>query len=195
MTNMCIILPRQTSRNTLEVHPYSLPFLPSKIRQSPSRTEALHALPNVSAAILKSNGIKAFGIARSVVQNYLSHGLWGTVPIHYKVLSTWTQSHLLLVLSHALFWLSWDGSWGTVGAQSNYPKKLQICYQVSHSWYSCFLATASLPHWNTIRKLFWFWFFTCLLMQKNWLKQSTWRNSEWPLLDLLYQFIWCKYQF
>lgn len=111
-----------------------------------SSHRSLHALPNGSAAIFESNGIKAFGISRSVVQNNLSHGPWETVPIHYKVRSTWTQSHLVFVLSRALLWLSRDGSWGTEGAQEIYLKKLLICYQVSHIWYSCFLATAPLSH-------------------------------------------------
>lgn len=156
-----------------------------------SPTEALHALPNVSDANLKSNGIKAFGIARSVVQNNLSHGCWGTVSIHYKVHSTWTQS--CPVLSCALFWLSRDGSWGTVGAQAIYkknPYRSIIKFHISDIHASLPLLLY-LTYWNTVKKLFWFWFSG----NAEKLIKAKHMGKFWMVTTgCLVQSVWCKDQ-
>lgn len=185
MTNMWIIFPRyrhQGMRQKLVCIPCHFYFQSMTVSFF---HRSLNALPNVSAEILKSNGIKEFGIAILVVQSNLSHGCWGTVPIHYKVHST-ELIPILYLCSHVLCFgypeMVHEAQWGLMFLSQKTTLSF-IKFHISDIHASLPLLLC-LTYWSTVRKLFWLWFFKCLLMQKNWLKQSTWRNSEWLLLDL-----------
>lgn len=162
-------------------------------------TDALNALPNVLAAVLKSKGMMAFGIFK--INSATGSVPWMLRTSPYLLQSTLNlksfSSHTCAFMCSVLALL--DGSWGTVGVQAIYYKKLQIC-QASHIWGSCFLAIAPLSHLLKHYKETFLSLTFHMLVSAGQTDQSisTWR---WRSLNGFYwissiiQLIWCEYLF